>query len=171
MPRLIHLAPEATAKRIVINGIRARRIPRHPADHLCEDPDRLIWAFPLLPGFTASYQWLRELKWRGARTIVAVVFKIDDDEPVFVRHFGQEPRAMSAAEAYGLILRLDNPFGYEIMIPRRIRPSEIERLWRPPKHIGWRANPKRPIRFCPCPRCVQRGRPKSKRLRLRHAAP
>jgi hypothetical protein len=155
------------AKRIVVNGIRPRRIPRHPADLLGEDPDRLIWAFPLLQDFAASYQWLRELKWCGARTIVAIVFKIDDDEPVFVRHFGQEPRAMSAAEAYGFILRLDNPLGYELMIPRRIRPAEIQRVWKPPQHIGWRLNPKRPSLFCPCPRCVPRGRPKSKRRRLR----
>ncbi len=124
MPRFVHLAREAMAKRIVVNGIRPRRIPRHPADLLGEDPDRLIWAFPLLQDFAASYQWLRELKWCGARTIVAIVFKIDDDEPVFVRHFGQEPRAMSAAEAYGFILRLDNPLGYELMIPRRIRPPK-----------------------------------------------
>jgi hypothetical protein len=74
MARFIHIAPGALAKRIVRNGISPRRI-RRPADLLCEDPDRLVWAFPLLPNITVSYQWLRELKWRGARTIAAVIFK------------------------------------------------------------------------------------------------
>jgi hypothetical protein len=168
MPRFIHLSAEASAKRIAHNGISPCRIPRHPSDLLCEDPDRLVWAFPLLPNFTTSYQWLRELKRRGAKTIVAVIFKIDDLEPVFARHFGAEPRKMTAAEAASFIRQLENPLGFEIMIPRRTHPSEIERVWTPPQHIGWRLNPKRSmIMLCACPRCSPHGRPKSKRHRIR----
>jgi len=65
MPRFIHLAAEAYAKRIMRNGISPRRIKRHPSDLLCEDPDRLIWSFPLLPNFTTAYRSRREL-WDSA---------------------------------------------------------------------------------------------------------
>src|SRR5262245_682575 len=104
MPRLIHLAPEPLAKRIRRNGIQPRRIPARSATGALHGVDRLVWAFPVTPSFTLSHQWLRELKREGARTIVAIDFRIPGDEPVFARHYNERPRAMAAAEAVGLIL-------------------------------------------------------------------
>jgi hypothetical protein len=128
--------------------------------------DRLVWAFPVTPNFTVSHQWLRELKRDGARTLVALTFRIEDDEPVFVRHYSQMPHAMRAAEAVGLIRSQADPLGYEVMIPRRIRPSEIMSVRHVRQVVGWRAIPDRQRAVvCSCPVCVRPGTVKSARRR------
>jgi len=126
----------------------------------------LVWSFPVTPDYAVSHQWLRELKRWGARTLVAVVFRIDDDEVVFARHYSEVPREMSAAAAVGVILSHPEPLGYEVMIPRRIKPGEIVAVRHVPQKLGWRTNP-RPgeASFCTCPICVPPGTVKSARRR------
>jgi hypothetical protein len=160
MPRFIHLAPESFAKRIRRNGIQPTRVRGW------EDADRLVWSFPVTPSYTLSHQWLRELKRTGARTLVAVVFRLDDDEPVFVRHYNQVPTRVPAAAAVGVILSHPEPLGYEIMVPRRIRPGEIVSIRHVSQKLGWRVVPgkQKPI-ICPCPVCVPSGTVKAARRR------
>jgi hypothetical protein len=165
MPRFIHLAPESVVKRIRRNGIQATKI-RGPRWHL-PGTDRLMWSFPVTPNYAVSHQWLRELKRWGARTLVAVVFRIDDDEVVFARHYSEVPREMSAAVAVGVILSHPEPLGYEVMIPRRIKPSEIVAVRHVTQKLGWRTNPRaREASFCTCPICVPPGTVKSARRRV-----
>jgi hypothetical protein len=167
MPRFIHLAPEPLAKRVRRNGIRARRVGDWFARRGLPDVDRLVWAFPVLPSFTLSHQWLRELKHEGARTLVAITFRLDDAEPVFASHYRDTPRAMTAAEAVGVILAQPEPLGYEVMVPRRIEPSEIVAVRHVPQNVGWRIMPERQkIWICSCPVCVTPGTVKSARRRV-----
>jgi hypothetical protein len=56
MPLLVHLTPEKYVARIVRNGIRT---------------GRGVYCLPVLPSYYVSHQWLRELKRRGQRTILA----------------------------------------------------------------------------------------------------
>jgi hypothetical protein len=128
MPRFIHLAPESVVKRIRRNGIQPTRIrgwgPRWDLPGI----DRLVWSFPVTPNYAVSHQWLRELKRGGVKTLVAVVFRVDDDEVVLARHYSKVPREMSAAAAVGVILSHPEPLGYEVMIPRRtngLRPPRV----------------------------------------------
>jgi hypothetical protein len=164
MPRLVHLAPDHVARKVARSGINATRFRPTLAER---EFDRAVWAFPVLPSYTLSYQWLRELKRRerSPRTIMAVTFRIADDERVYVRHYSEVPVAMTAAEAVGLILRHPNPLGYEIMVPRRIEAKEIVRVTTPPQRIGWRTNTKRQTFACSCPVCIPPGLPKSTRRR------
>src|ERR1700741_38470 len=112
MSRFIHLAPEPLAKRIRRNGIQPTRARAMTAWLGVPDVDRAVWAFPAPPAFALSHRWLRELKRKGANTLVAKTFRIDDDEPVLARHYSQEPRHMTAAQAAGLILAQPEPLGY-----------------------------------------------------------
>jgi hypothetical protein len=167
MPRFIHLAPEPMAKRIRRNGIQPTRVRDWLVRSGLKGIDRLVWAFPVTPSFTVSHQWLRELKREGVRTLVAITFRIDDDEPVLARHYRETPRPMTAAEAVALILAQPEPLGYEVMIPRRITPSEIVAVRHVPQKLGWRTIPgKRGVLVCSCPMCVPPGTVKSARRRV-----
>jgi len=166
MPRFIHLAPDSVVKRIRRNGIQPTKIRGWGTRWHLPGTDRLVWSFPVTPNYAVSHQWLRELKRWGARTLVAVVFRIDDDEVVFARHYSELPREMSAAAAVGVILSRPEPLGYEVMIPRRIKPIEIVAVRHVAQKLGWRTNPRpREASFCTCPICVPPGTVKSARRR------
>jgi len=167
MPRFIHLAPESVVKRIRRNGIQPTSIRGWGSRWHLAGTDRLVWSFPVTPNYAVSHQWLRELKRFGAKTLVAVVFRIDDDEIVFARHYSEIPREMSAAAAVGVILSHPEPLGYEVMVPRRIKPTEIVAVRHVPQKLGWRSNPRRSqnASICTCPVCVPPGTVKSARRR------
>jgi hypothetical protein len=166
MPRFIHLAPEPLAKRIRRNGIQPTRVGDWLKRNGLGTANRLVWAFPVTPSFTLSHQWLRELKRTGVRTIVAVTFRVEDDEPVLARHYNELPVAMTAAQAVGLILAQPEPLGYEVMLPRRIKPAEIIAVRPVPQTVGWRVVPDRSkVWTCSCPMCIPPGTVKSARRR------
>jgi hypothetical protein len=170
MARFIHLAPEPLAKRVWRSGIRPTRIGDWFARSGIRGLDRAVWAFPVMPSFTLSHQWLRELKRKGARTLVAVTFRIEDDELVLARHYRQKPQPMTAAEAIGAILAQPEPLGYEVMVPRRIKPSEIVAVRSVPQKVGWRTIPDRKrmtIIGCTCPMCIPPGTVKSAQRRAK----
>ncbi|MCC7251701.1 hypothetical protein [Hyphomicrobium sp.] len=114
MPLFVHIAPEPVAKRIRRSGIAARRLkwPYHGYD-------RLVWAFPVMESYTLTYQWARELKRFGTHTLIAVTFRIADDELVFAHHFNAEPPLLKASEAVAAIRAMQDPRGGQVVIPRR----------------------------------------------------
>ncbi len=168
MPLLVHIAPENEARDIARRGIRATRWRPDPKGH--PEHDRVVWAFPVLDSYTLTHSWARELKRWGRSTLAAFTFRVDDGEPVYVRHFSNEALLSTAAEAVGLVRAAPDPRGYEIMLPRRIEASEIVR-WRVlPKAIGWRYWPAAknlPMRLCDCPCCLPRGEVRAQRYRER----
>jgi len=165
MPLFVHLAPEPYQKRILRNGISPTKLK-----HVADGGDRFVWAFPVLESHTLTHQWTRELKRRGARTMVAITFRIEAGEPVFAQRYNEPLCAMTAGEAVALIRALDDPRGAEVIIPRRILPGEIVRAKTLRQHFGWRYFPavktadRRP---CDCPYCMPRGEVKAKRYRDR----
>ena len=165
MPSLVHITPEPNAARIRRNGIGPSR-----AWHAVDGCDRFVWAFPVLESYTISHQWSRELKRLGARTLAAVTFRVPDAELVFARHYRETPTPFSAAAAVGHIRAAPSPLGYEILLPRRVRPSEIIRIRVLAKPVGWRYWPeaKTEDRWpCECPMCAPRGEVKARRYRAR----
>jgi hypothetical protein len=65
---------------------------------------------------------------------------------------------MTAAEAAGLIMRVEDARGYEVIVPRAITPAEIKRTRGVPQVVGWRYQPDahgRPP--CGCPVCLAPG--------------
>ena len=173
MPVFVHLTSHRNVPSIRRGGISLRKRRLRP---------RGVYAVPVTPNFYISHQWLRELRRTGAGTVVGVYFRIPDDEMVEVGHYNSLHRTMTAAEAAGLIAaaaeleptearkrdrasravqrggRLpSSPEGFEVVIPRRIEPSEILRIKALPQVIGWRYRPgahgERP---CTC-LCCERG--------------
>ncbi|MGV9310595.1 HEAT repeat domain-containing protein [Streptomyces sp. NPDC003691] len=133
-----------------------------------------MYLFPVLPSFTLTHQWLRELaRHKNPRGMSAVDVLLPDDEAVLVGHYGEpSPAAVSAAEAVGRITALDDPRGWEVFLPRAVAPAEIRRVRAVPQGVGWRYRPdvhgRRP---CPCLGCAPVGSYGAARLRRRLARP
>jgi hypothetical protein len=165
MPLLVHIAPGNEANSIRRGGIAARRIPG--ADLPFE---RVVWAFPVLPSYTLTHSWSREMKRWRTTTLSAITFRVPDEEPVLASHYSRQAQPMTAAHAVGLILGAEDPRGYEIMLSRRIGPKEIVRVRPLPKPVGWRYYPEaknQPAIACDCPMCLPRGEVNARRFRER----
>lgn len=100
-----------------------------------------IYATPVTRNFYVSHQWLRELRRRGPSPVAAIYFRIDDEEPVWVGHYGGRHQQMRAAEAVSTFLSADVKEGWEVLIPRRIGPQEIHRVRGLRQIVGWRYYP------------------------------
>lgn len=161
MALLVHLTSEKNLAAIKRSGIKPRRVyPGRPSG---------VFAMPVTRNFYISHQWLRELKRSGQRTIVAVYFRIDDDEPVSVGHYSQNHKEVSSAQAMAIILQAERAEGYEVIIPRRIEKSEIHRIRQLSQVLGWRYMPgahgRKP---CGCPICLPKGTIRSQKIRKKY---
>src|SRR5437764_10874413 len=134
MAMFVHLAPEARAFLMRRTGIR--RLCRATSDY----PGG-VFAVPATRNFYVSHQWLRELKRRNQGPIAGVYFRVPDDQRVWVGHYHQGHRWMSASEAVGAFMAAEDAKGWEVVIPRRIEASEIHKTRRMPQVIGWRFSP------------------------------
>jgi hypothetical protein len=161
----VHLAPESRVNLIRRNGIsRLRRA--------VGDSPGGVFAVPVTRNFYVSHQWLRELKRRNEGAYAGVYFRIPDDEQVWVGHYNQSHRWMSAAAAVNEFMSAEDAQGWEVVIPRRIEAGELHRVRRLPQVIGWRFFPgsKGKPPFCTCKFCT-RGDYGSHRLRNRLGSP
>ncbi|MFJ8112630.1 HEAT repeat domain-containing protein [Streptomyces sp. NPDC096132] len=169
MARFVHLTSAGDAPRIRRAGIRA---VSHGQGGL-----RGVYCFPVLPSYTLTHQWLRELARSGSRGgLVAVHLRLDDGEPVLVGRYTDRAReaqaAVTAAEAVRRVAALDDPRGWEVFLPRAVRPGEIHRVRRAPQVVGWRHWPDaHGTRPCTCLGCRVRGEYGGRRLRERHPHP
>jgi hypothetical protein len=156
MASFIHIADKNKEQTILRNGIKSTK--RHAGV-------RGVWAMPVLPNFTTTHQWARELKRRSIRTLLCIQFNISDEEPVLVGKYNGEKLEMTAAEAFGTILDHTDPMGLEVIIPRKISPKEITRMYLAPRITGWRYYPaaKGKPPFCHCKWC-NRGEIRAQRL-------
>lgn len=121
---------------------------------------------PLTRSFYISHQWLRELRRHGGGTIFGIYFRVPDETPVLVGHYGSRHVEMTAAEAVGLMMAAElrdpvrarerderskslrrgrgmpsSPEGYEVFIPGRIPKSAITKIKPLPQVVGWRYRP------------------------------
>ncbi|MDX3522663.1 HEAT repeat domain-containing protein [Streptomyces scabiei] len=165
MAMFVHLTSAANAPRVRRSGVRA-------ASH-GQGGARGVYCFPVLPSYTLTHQWLRELGRFGSRGgLVAVHVRLDDAEPVLVGRYGDRARGgqatVTAAEAVGRISGLADPQGWEVFVPRAVRPREVHRVRAAPQVVGWRYLPDaHGTRPCTCFGCRVRGGYGSRRLRER----
>lgn len=156
MVSLIHIADKKDEASIVKNGISAAKR---------RTGLRGVFAVPVLPNFTTTHQWARELKRRGVRTLICVQFRVPNDELVLVGKYNGEKLEMTASEAAVTFLAHTDPMGLEVVVPRKITPKEIARTYLAPRVTGWRYYPeakgKKP--FCHCKFC-NRGEIRAQRL-------
>jgi hypothetical protein len=165
MAMFVHLAPASRLAQIRRTGIS--RLRRAKGDF----PGG-VFAVPVTRHFHVSHQWLRELKRRNQGPIAGVYFRIPDEEQVWVGHYRQAHRWMSAAKAVGEFAAAEDAQGWEVIIPRRIDSSELHRVRQLPQVVGWRFSPEAKGKppFCTCKFCI-RGDYGARRLRERLGAP
>ncbi|WP_326687109.1 MULTISPECIES: HEAT repeat domain-containing protein [unclassified Streptomyces] len=165
MAMFVHLTSAANAPRIRRSGIRA--VSRGQGEA------RGVYCFPVLPSYTLTHQWLRELARSGSRGgLVAVHVRLDDAQRVLVGSYSDRARGtqtgITAAEAVRRIAALEDPRGWEVFVPRAIRPREVHRVRAAPQVAGWRYWPKaHGVRPCTCFGCRVRGEYGARRLRER----
>lgn len=161
----VHLTTESHATRIGRNGILRLRKPAGTT------PSG-VYAVPITPNFYASHQWLRELKRRNKGPIAGIYFRISDAQPVWLGHYGNVHRLLTAAEAIREFTKADDPLGWQVVIPRRIEAKEIHKIQRLSQVIGWRFSPKSKGKppFCTCKFCTK-GEYGSAKLRKRLGSP
>ncbi|WP_418958508.1 HEAT repeat domain-containing protein [Streptomyces tritici] len=164
MATFVHLTPAAHAARIRRGGIRAHG----------RGESRGVFLFPVLPSYTLTHQWLRELSRRpGPRQLVAVHVRLDDAEPVRVgRYNDRAPAAVTAAEAVRRIAALEDARGWEVFLPRTVAPGEVRAIRSVRQVNGWRYFPEaHGVTPCTCFGCRVRGEYGSQRLRRRRPHP
>lgn len=164
MAMFVHLAPESCVPLILRNGIRRRRAHG--------DFPGGVFAVPVTRNYYVSHQWLRELKRGNVGSFTGVYFRTPDGERVWVGHYRQSHRWMTAAEAVAEFASATDAQGWEVVIPRRIDAHELHRVRRLPQVTGWRFSPtsKGKPPFCTCRFCT-RGEYGSRRLRERLGSP
>ena len=164
MARFVHLAPAAAARSAARSGLRA--LPGR-------GEERGVFCFPVLPSYTLTHQWARELtRWKNSRSMVGVHLLLPDDEPVLAgRYTGPELR-VSAAEAVGVIAALEDPRGWEVFVPRAVTAREVRGVRPVRPGVGWRYRPDaHGLPPCTCSGCRVRGEYGSRRLRERRPHP
>ncbi|GAA3392308.1 HEAT repeat domain-containing protein [Streptomyces roseoviridis] len=164
MATFVHLTPAALTARIRRDGVRAAG----------GRSGRGVYLFPVLPSYTLTHQWLRELARRpGPRGLVAVHVRLPDDEPVTVgRYSDREPARTTAAEAVRRIGALDDARGWEVFLPRAVARAEVRRVRAVRQVTGWRYFPDaHGVAPCTCDGCRVRGEYGSRRLRSRRPHP
>lgn len=165
MAVFVHLTSAANAPRIRRSGIRAADDGHGGA--------RGVYCFPVLPSYTLTHQWLRELaRFGGRERLVAVHIRLDDAQRVLVGHYADRRRGerstVSAAESVRRIAALEDARGWEVFVPRAIRIREVHRIRGVPQVVGWRYQPDaHGTRPCTCFGCRVRGGYGARRLRER----
>ncbi|MDG4826416.1 HEAT repeat domain-containing protein [Asanoa sp. WMMD1127] len=164
MADFVHITGAGPARRMRRTGIAARSHGRAGG--------RGVYCMPVLPSFTLTHQWVRELRRWHPGVLAAVHLRVPDDERVTVGHYGAEPVEMTAAQAVATVRGLSDPRGHEVFVPRAIASAEVRRVRDVPQGMGWRYQPgahgRRP---CPCPVCLRPGTFKVARLRRRFDEP
>ncbi len=148
MASFIHIADKNREPAILRNGIKSTKR---------RSGVRGVWAMPVVPNFTTTHQWARELRRRPIRTLICVQFNIPDEDLVLVGKYNGEKLEMTAAEAVAAVLVHTDPMGLEVVIPRKITAKEITRTYLAPRITGWRYYPtaKGKPPFCHCKWCNQ----------------
>jgi hypothetical protein len=139
MAIFIHIADARDAASIRRSGLKARAANIPLAGGAIRL--RVVYCVPVVPDFQATFQWQRELKRWGYRSSVAVQFRIEDLQEVYIGKFARPHVRVSAAEACGMYMKHADPFGLEVMVPRTIKAAEIVRMRELPKTVGWRYSP------------------------------
>jgi hypothetical protein len=171
MATFVHLTAAATVPRIRRTGVRALSGGRGSG---LGAAGRGVYLFPVLPSYTLTHQWLRELTRRpGPGPFVAVHVTLADGEPVTVgRYSDREPLETTAAEAVRTVGALDDPRGWEVFLPRAVARREVRSVRRVRQVNGWRYFPDAHGRTpCTCYGCRVRGEYGSRRLRERRPHP
>ncbi len=157
MPRLVHLAPASRRRGIERSGIRGESTQVYTGNKEPETLSRAVFAMPILPDFSVTYQWLRELRrWHHER-MLAVHFVAPSDEDVWVGRYNKPHEKVSLGAAVRRVT--EDPAGNEIILTRSIRKNEIASVRELTQLVGWTETPEPSTFDCLCRMCVRAGTP------------
>jgi hypothetical protein len=160
MATFIHIFAESDRASILRSGIKMNRTRWRQIDG--------VFLSPVTADHTQTHQWMREVERERNVPKLAARVRLPDETMVWIGRYNDEHLHVTAAEAIGIAREHEDPQGLEVILPRSVRPSELLKVYRPPKVVGWRwypgAHGKRP---CGCPYC-QRGEPGARKLRDRY---
>ncbi|MHC6202948.1 hypothetical protein ACYULU_07120 [Breznakiellaceae bacterium SP9] len=161
MAVFVHFTDENNKNSIIKNGIKIDTI------HY-EEISKGIFCMPVLADFYATHQWVREIKqYNSGNEIIAIYFKIPDDEIVFCGKYNEKLEKVKAAETHKIFIDLEDKMGFQAIITRKVVKNEITRIKNIPQIIGWRHFPKSHERKrCLCPACLAKGAFKSKKIKI-----
>jgi len=151
LARFLHIADARSAEHIRRSGL----LPARVGPSL-----RAVFCVPVVPDPSKTYQWARELRARGARSMVAVLFDLPDGEPVLFGRFNTKHLRITAVEAHRAFRATAGSVGQEVLIPRRVEAHEIRRIKPAPRLMGWRFYPEAKGRqfFWPLPGTIKANR-------------
>jgi HEAT repeat protein len=156
--RFLHLAPAAKERAIRRSGLAGGRASFEDESGVAVVLSRAVYAMPVVPDFWTSHQWTRELRGRNGERLVAVHFRLPDDELVHVGRYAQPHRLLPAAAAARWVM--DHPEGAEIVVPRKVTRREVVAVRQAPQLVGWVQSPEKKDPFgCVCVVCLPDGTP------------
>ena len=156
--RFLHLAPAAKERAIRRSGLAGGRASFADEAGVAIVLARAVYAMPVVPDFWTSHQWTRELRRRNGERLVAVHFRLADEELVHVGRFAQPHRLVAAAAAARWVM--DNPDGAEVVVPRSVTRREVVAVREAPQLVGWVQSPDEKDPFgCVCAGCLAPGSP------------
>lgn len=95
MALFIHLFDERDAAKIRRGGIKASEMRARK--------EKGVYVSPQVENYVVAHQWMRELRRRAGKIMLAARIRIPDDEPVLLGRFNEEHLSVTAAEAIGIV--------------------------------------------------------------------
>jgi hypothetical protein len=151
MPIFVHLTQAKSKSNILRNGVKKSKIHDEGADNG-------VFCMPVINDFFATHQWLQEIKRFEKKNLIAIYFRVKNHEILSYGQYNNKPYSGSASEATRAFMDLEDKMGFQTIIPRSIKPSEIIKIKESTQMIGWRFYPEAKGRkLCLYPACLGRG--------------
>lgn len=153
--RFVHLAPASRERAIRRSGLTGGRASLVDARGAVVALRRAVFAMPVVADFWTTYQWLRELRqWHDER-MVAVHFRVGDDELVHVGRYARPHATMAASAAAAWVVA--HPAGAQVVLARGVPEKDVLAVREVRQLVGWAGKPEPDASSCVCPACLRRG--------------
>jgi hypothetical protein len=148
----VHFTDENNKNSIIKNGIKTGKI------HY-ENIKKGIFCMPVIPDFYATHQWVREIKqYNSGNNIIAIYFRIPDDEILFCGKYTEEMICVKATETHKIYTSKEDKMGFQAILTRKVSKNEITKIKNISQITGWRHYPKsHEKKRCLCPACLSKG--------------
>ena len=136
MACFVHFTDEKNKNSIIKNGIKTSNV------HI-DEIKKGLFCMPVIPDYYATHQWVREIKqYSSGNIIIAIYFKIQDDENVLCGKYTEKLIETKAAEAHNIFISLEDKMGFQTIVLRNISKNEIVKIKNISQIFGWRHFPK-----------------------------
>ena len=143
MATFVRIFPEADRASIQRSGIRVTKTKSHQAAG--------VFVSPVTENYVHTHQLMREVQRVRNVPKLAARIRIPDTQGVRIGKYNERHIEVAAAEAIAIARIHWDSRGLEVIIPRGVRATEIIKIYRPPKVVGWRYFPDaHGVRPCRC---------------------